>query len=82
MVEPLCVLCSRQGRITPASIADHHPPHKGDWNKFRLGPIRSLCRDCRNRQWANDAHGYSSAIGDDGLPIDPAHPFNAVGSKG
>jgi hypothetical protein len=20
--------------------------------------------------------GYSSAIGDDGLPIDPAHPFN------
>jgi hypothetical protein len=32
------VLCSRQGRITPATIADHHPPHKGDWNKFRLGP--------------------------------------------
>jgi 5-methylcytosine-specific restriction protein A len=75
-VSPLCVLCEQQGRVTPATIADHHPPHKGDWNKFRLGPLRSLCRDCHNRQWAVDARGYSSAIGDDGFPVDPAHPFN------
>ena len=35
-VHPLCLLCSRQGRLTPATVADHNPPHKGDWNKFRL----------------------------------------------
>jgi hypothetical protein len=31
-----------QGRITPATVADHHPPHDGDWNKFVLGELRSL----------------------------------------
>jgi hypothetical protein len=31
-------------------------------------------REARPR---DDAHGYSSAIGDDGMPIDPKHPFNA-----
>jgi hypothetical protein len=35
-IEPLCALCSQQGRVTPATIADHDPPHKGDWNAFRL----------------------------------------------
>jgi 5-methylcytosine-specific restriction protein A len=41
-----------------------------------LGPLRSLCRDCHNRQWATDARGYTSEIGDDGFPIDSRHPFN------
>jgi 5-methylcytosine-specific restriction endonuclease McrA len=75
-VAPLCALCEEQGRIVPAEVADHHPRHGGDYNAFTLGPLRSLCADCHNRQWAVDARGYSSAIGDDGLPIDPAHPFN------
>jgi hypothetical protein len=39
---PLCALCMEQGRITPATVADHHPPHDGDWNKFVLGELRSL----------------------------------------
>jgi hypothetical protein len=39
-------------RLTPASIADHDPPHKGDWNAFRLGPLQSLCRDCHQGKWA------------------------------
>jgi len=69
-------LVEEQGRITPATIADHHPPHGGDYNKFVLGPLRSLCRDCHQGAWATDKRGYSSAIGDDGLPIDPKHPFN------
>jgi 5-methylcytosine-specific restriction protein A len=76
MVEPLCLLCSRQGRVTAATVADHNPPHKGDWNKFRLGPLQSLRRDCHNRKWASDRHGCRCDIGDDGYPIDPKHPFN------
>jgi hypothetical protein len=66
-------------RVTPATIADHDPPHKGDWNTFRLGPLQSLCRDCHQGKWADDARGYRSDIGDDGFPIDPRHPFNAGG---
>lgn len=79
-IEPLCALCLERNHVTPATIADHNPPHKGDWNAFRLGPLRSLCRDCHNRQWAIDARGYSCAIADDGLPVDPKHPFNATGA--
>ena len=76
--DPLCVLCLEAGRLTAATIADHHPPHKGDYNKFVLGPLRSLCRDCHQGQWAVDKRGYSDAAHDDGLPIDPRHPFNAA----
>ena len=75
-LELLCALCAEQGRVTPATIADHHPPHKGDYNAFILGPLRSLCRDCHNRQWAVDARGYCSDIDEKGFPTDPRHPFN------
>jgi 5-methylcytosine-specific restriction protein A len=80
-VEPLCALCLEQGRIIPATIADHHPRHGGDYNAFLLGPIRSLCLDCHQGQWAVDKRGYSSAIGDDGYPIDERHPFNKARGK-
>jgi 5-methylcytosine-specific restriction enzyme A len=75
-IEPLCAMCKEQGRTTPATIADHHPPHRDDYNAFVLGPLRSLCRDCHNRKWASDRHGCRCDIGDDGYPIDPKHPFN------
>ena len=77
-LEPLCALCLKQGRLTPATIADHDPPHRGDWNAFRLGPLQSLCRACHQGKWADDHHGYSSVIDDDGFPLDPRHPFNAA----
>jgi 5-methylcytosine-specific restriction enzyme A len=74
--EPLCAACLKQKRVTPATIADHDPPHKGDWNAFRLGPLQSLCADCHAGKWAEDKRGYRCDVGDDGLPIDPNHPFN------
>jgi 5-methylcytosine-specific restriction enzyme A len=74
-VAPLCALCEGQGRVTPATIADHHPRHGGDYNAFLLGPLRSLCQQCHQGVWATDRKGYQSDIGDDGFPIDPAHPF-------
>jgi 5-methylcytosine-specific restriction protein A len=76
---PLCAQCAADGRVTAASVADHNPPHNGDWNAFRLGPLQSLCADCHGRKRGNDTRGYRSAIGDDGLPIDPNHPFNRGG---
>jgi 5-methylcytosine-specific restriction protein A len=79
---PLCAVCEGQGRLTPASVADHHPPHKGDYNAFVLGPLRSLCRDCHQGQWAVDRRGYRDDVDDNGFPIDPKHPFNAVGRSG
>jgi|SRR5580704_226375 5-methylcytosine-specific restriction protein A len=74
-IEPLCALCKEQGRITPATVADHFPAHDGDYNLFLTGPIRSLCAPCHDGlQPAFKHKDYSSAIGDDGYPIDPKHP--------
>ncbi|MGC2080726.1 MAG: HNH endonuclease [Xanthobacteraceae bacterium] len=77
---PLCAECEKQGRITPATIADHHPPHNGDWNAFRLGPLQSLCGVCHERKHnrLGFAQGASKAVDPDGFPIDPRHPFNRV----
>jgi 5-methylcytosine-specific restriction endonuclease McrA len=75
-IEPLCASCLERNRVTPATIADHHPPHKGDYNKFVLGPLRSLCKPCHDGLQAIKHKGYRPDVGDDGFPIDPAHPFN------
>jgi hypothetical protein len=76
-LEPLCRYCSARGKVTPATIADHVTPHRGDWNAFRLGELQSLCFDCHNRlKHRIDLHGYSSDIGVDGWPLDARHPAN------
>jgi hypothetical protein len=48
MIEPLCRLCLEAGRVTPATVADHLEPHRGDFTAFRLVPavgLRSLATD-------------------------------------
>jgi 5-methylcytosine-specific restriction enzyme A len=74
--EPLCASCFKLGRITPATVADHIEPHGGNYTKFCLGKLQSLCRDCHQPKWASDKRGYRLAIGDDGYPLDKNHPFN------
>ena len=75
-IEPLCAICEVEGRVTGATIADHIEPHKGNWNAFRTGPLRSLCKPCHDSLQGIKAKGYRSDVGDDGMPTDPAHPFN------
>jgi 5-methylcytosine-specific restriction endonuclease McrA len=41
-------MCLQQGRVTPATVADHIKPHRGDWMAFRLGNLQSLCASCHN----------------------------------
>jgi 5-methylcytosine-specific restriction enzyme A len=85
-LEPLCRACLARGFVVPATIADHEPPHRGNWNAFRLGPLQSLCADCHAGKWAADRRGshaeigYRGDIGDDGWPTDPRHPANRTGS--
>jgi len=75
--DPLCCLCIEEGeKVTPATVADHYPAHGGDYNLFLRGPIRSLCKAHHDALSGFVHKPYSSAIGGDGLPIDPAHPFN------
>jgi 5-methylcytosine-specific restriction protein A len=76
-------MCKAAGRVTPATVADHIEPHRGDPDRFWNGKLQSLCD---RRPWrchssvkqSEEALGYSEAIGEDGHPIDPRHPWNAA----
>jgi 5-methylcytosine-specific restriction protein A len=77
-VEPLCAICQAEGRITGATVADHVEPHKGNYTAFIMGPLRSLCAACHDNLSGFTHKPYDrKAIGADGFPLDPRHPFNA-----
>jgi 5-methylcytosine-specific restriction protein A len=82
--EPVCVLCwKEQGRVMPATVADHIDPHRGDLTKFWFGQLQSLCAYHHNSVKAQrETRGYSTEIGDDGWPIDPFHPINRPRNQG
>jgi hypothetical protein len=52
-LEPLCRLCLEADRVTPATVADHIEPHRGSYELFRLGKLRSVCAECHD---SLDAH--------------------------
>jgi 5-methylcytosine-specific restriction enzyme A len=76
MIEPLCRLCLEAGRVTPATVADHITPHRGDYTVFRLGQLRSLCADCHNR--LDGTNSPRAPIREDGTPSDPNHPWKQL----
>jgi 5-methylcytosine-specific restriction enzyme A len=74
---PLCKFCQARGVVAVATVVDHVEPHHGDWNRFVLGKLQSLCADCHNSEKRLiEAGGYSKAVDDDGWPLDPRHPAN------
>lgn len=50
---PLCVMCAKEGRVTPATEVDHIRPHDGDrllfWDRSNWQP---MCRSCHSRKTA------------------------------
>lgn len=65
------------GHTTPATVAHHLVPHRGDETLFFTSPLQSLCKACHDKHGAEqDARGYTSQTGPDGFPIDARHPFN------
>lgn len=46
--EPMCAYCARQGFVTPATVADHIVPHRGDPELFENGELQSLCASCHS----------------------------------
>jgi 5-methylcytosine-specific restriction endonuclease McrA len=74
---PLCAMCLERGVTTPATVADHVESHGGDWNKFRLGRLQSLCKPCHDRgKRLLEIDGCVQDIDHDGWPTDPRHPAN------
>jgi hypothetical protein len=77
MIQPLCRICLEARRVTPATVADHVVPHKGDFTAFRLGELRSLCVECHDQLDAKNAP--RSPVRADGTPSDPRHRWNRGG---
>ena len=74
---PLCAMCLAREVVTPATVADHVVPHKGDHQLFYFGDLQSLCQVCHShRKKQQETHGYQRDIGADGWPTDPNHPAN------
>lgn len=72
----ICGICKKI--IIGRYDADHIQPHKGDGAKFfDPGNVQVLHPDCHaSLKQSREKHGYSSEIGPDGWPLDPAHPAN------
>jgi len=71
------------GKVEPATVADHIEPHHGNANAFWLGKLQSLCRHWHeSRKKFVERRGYDKAIGLDGWPIDPRHPVYRSEPKG
>jgi 5-methylcytosine-specific restriction endonuclease McrA len=46
--EPLCAMCEKAGRLTPATVADHVERHNGDYDRFWCATLQSLCASCHS----------------------------------
>lgn len=71
-LNPLCVMCAKEGRTTPARVADHLIPHRGDETAFWTGELQALCFTHHNSDKQRVERGGKArvAIGRDGWPID------------
>lgn len=76
---PLCVMCEREGRVTPATVVDHIKPHRGDqdlfWDRANWQPLCKAHHDSAKQR--EEARGHAQGCDVSGRPIDPAHPWNA-----
>lgn len=70
--------CTEPGCLRPACHVHHGTRHRGDGAKFwDRSTWRGLCAEHHNRDaQQRETRGYSNRLGNDGLPVDPNHPFN------
>lgn len=48
---PLCVMCGKEGKVTPATVVDHIIPHRGDYSLFwDESNWQALCTYHHNRK--------------------------------
>lgn len=67
--EPYCRMCRAEGKLTPATFADHIEPHRGDDRAFFANPLQSLCRWHSNVKTGRETRARMSTK----RPVEP-HP--------
>lgn len=75
--QPLCIMCLKAGRFTPATVCDHVDPKAKTPATFFNGPFQSLCAPHHNSaKQREEKRGYSGEVDADGWPTDVRHPAN------
>lgn len=76
--EPLCRMCSEQGRVTAATVCDHRDNEaKKDPARFFDGPFDSLCAPHHDStKQREEKRGHVIGSDESGAPLDPRHPWN------
>lgn len=71
VIEPLCRMCKQVSRLTPATIADHITPHKGNVNLFfDRRNLQSLCKTCHDAGKSRQEHrGHVQGCDASGIPF-------------
>lgn len=75
---PFCAVCGKALRGSDA-VVDHIVPHRGDdalfWDESKW---QALCKFCHDSHKQRAEHGgLVGGHGEDGMPLDRAHPWNA-----
>jgi 5-methylcytosine-specific restriction protein A len=76
--QPLCEECRSARKVTPATVANHRTPHKGDLTLFfDRANLQSVCKPHHDGPiQAAEASGFAHTVDAAGYPIDPRHPAN------
>lgn len=60
---PVCVICMKEGRLTPSKVVDHIIPHKGNkvlfWDKSNW---QALCKRCHDKKTAKEDGGWGRGV--------------------
>lgn len=74
--EPLCRMCTARGLTVVATDVDHANNDPADNSLVNLQP---LCHECHSRKTARDmGHNVRMGCDSNGMPLDPAHPWNSA----
>lgn len=68
--EPLCSLCLKANKITPATVVHHVIAHRGNKEIFYSSPLESRCAPCHNSiEQSKEKGGTKHIVGNDGWSI-------------
>lgn len=71
--QPICERCAERGVVTPATVAHHKVPHKGDpslfWDHDNLASSCAPCHDIDEQRIERGGRARQD-VGPDGWPID------------
>lgn len=76
---PFCSYCLEAGVTHPGNTVDHIKPHRGNMRLFTdPANLQTLCHTHHSKtKQLQERYGHAPGADEEGLPLDPKHPWNA-----